>query len=57
MMAIVTKQVKDNRGNPRGIEHPILFADHSLYEVSFTNGQTEDLTLKVISENMLPQLD
>ena len=27
-----TKRVKDNKGNPRGIEHPTVFADHSLYE-------------------------
>ena len=26
-----TKRVSDNEGNPRGIEHPTLFADHSLY--------------------------
>ena len=35
-----TKRVKDNEGNPRGTEHPILFADHSLYKVSFPNGRT-----------------
>ena len=40
MMAGVTKRVKDKEGNPREIEHPALFEDHSLYEVSFTNGQT-----------------
>ena len=28
MMAGVTKHVTDNKGNPRGIEHPIFFADH-----------------------------
>ena len=55
-MARVTKRVKDNEGNPRGIEHPTFFADHSLYEVSFP-GQTEDLTANVIAENMLSQVD
>ena len=40
-MAIVTKSVKDNKFNPRNIEHTTLFIDNSLYEVSFTNGQTE----------------
>ena len=30
MMARVTKHVKYNKGNPRGVEHPALFADHSL---------------------------
>ena len=43
IMARVTKRVKDNEGNPRGIEHLTLFTDHSLYEVSFTNRRTEDL--------------
>ena len=57
MMAIVTNRVKENEGNPRGIEHPTLFSDHSLYKVSFPNGQTEDLTENVISENMLSQVD
>ena len=56
-MARVTKNVKYNEGKPRGIEHPKLFADHSLYEVSFPNGQTEDLTEKVITDNMLFQVD
>ena len=57
IMARFTKRVKDNKGNPRKIEHPALFADHSLYEVSFTNGQTEELTANVIYENMLSQVD
>ena len=38
MMSIFTKRVKYNEGNPRGIEHPTLFLDRSLYEVSFPNG-------------------
>ena len=33
MVARSTKRVKDNGGNPKGIEHPAFFADHSLYEV------------------------
>ena len=33
-----------------------LFSDHSLYEVSFPNGRTEDLTLNVITENMLSKI-
>ena len=37
MMARVIKKVKYNEGNSRGIEHPILFSDHSLYEVLFPN--------------------
>ena len=57
MMSKYTKHVKDIDGNPRGIEHPALFADHSLYEVSFTNGWTEDLIVNVITENMLYKLD
>ena len=40
MISRVTKRVRDNNGNPRGIEQPELFADHSLYEVSFPNGRT-----------------
>ena len=56
VMARVTNTVKDNNGNPRDIEQPALFADHSLYEVSFTNGRTEELTANVISENMLSQV-
>ena len=53
----VTNIVNDKEVNPRGIENPTLFADHSLYEVSFTNGRTEDLTVNVIYENMLLQVD
>ena len=56
MMARVTKRVEDNEVNPRGIEHPTLFADHSLYEVSFPHVRTEELTVKVIYENMLFQV-
>ena len=33
MMARVTKLLKGKESNPRGIEHPTLFAYHSLYEV------------------------
>ena len=53
IMARVTKRVKDNEGNPRGIEHPTSFADHSLYEVSFPNGLMEELTENVSAENMI----
>ena len=56
-MSRVTKRVKDNEDIPKWIEHPILFADHSLYEVSFTNVQTGELTAKVIAENMISQVD
>ena len=55
-MSRVTKPVKDNEGVPIGIEHPVLFADHSLYEVSFPNVRTEELTEKVIAENMISQV-
>ena len=55
-MSRVTNSVKDNEGNPRDIEHPKLFSDHSLYEVSFLNGQTEEMTANVIDENVLSQL-
>ena len=47
-MTRVTKCVKDNQGNPRAIEHPTLFVDHSLYEVTFPN---------VIADSMLSQVD
>ena len=57
MMSRVTNHVKDNEGNPRGREQPNFFADHSLYEVSFPNGQTEESTANMISENMLSQVD
>ena len=57
IMARVTKRVKYNEGDLRGIENPILFEDHSLYVVSFSNGQTEDLTARVTAENMLSQVD
>ena len=56
-MTRVTTRVKDNVDNPRGIEHPTLFVDHLLYEVSFPNGRTEELTANVIAENMLSQAD
>ena len=57
IMAGVTKCVKDNEGNNIGIEHPVLFSDQSLYEVSFPNGQTEDMTANVIAENILTKVD
>ena len=56
-MARVTKCLKANEDKPRGIEHPTLFSDHSLYEVSFTNGQTEELIDNVIAESMLSHVD
>ena len=31
MMNRVTKRVNDDDGKSGGIEHPILFTDHSLY--------------------------
>ena len=57
MMDRVTNRVNYNNGNPRRIKKPTLFSDHSLYEVSFTNGQTEELKSNVIAENMLYQVD
>ena len=56
IMARFTKRVKDNKGNPREIEHPASFSDHSLYEVPFTNVQMEDITANEIAENMLSQV-
>ena len=56
IMAWVTKLVKDNKGNPIGIEHPTFFAYHSLYEVSFSNVQIEKMTENVIVENILSQV-
>ena len=56
-MARVTNRVRDNEGKPRRIEQPTLFADHSIYEVLFTNVQMEELTENIISENMLSQVD
>ena len=56
-MTRFTNRVKDNNGKPRRIEHPILFAYHSLYEVLFNNGQTEYLIEHFIAENMLSQVD
>ena len=57
IIARVLTCVKDNKGNPRGSEHQDSFADHSLYEVLFPNGQMEELTLNIISENMLSKVD
>ena len=57
MISRVTKRVKYNKGKPRGIEHPIFFADQSLYEVSFPSGQIEYLKVNVIAENMLSHVD
>ena len=34
-----------------------MFAYHSLYEVSFPNGQTEELTSTMIAVNMQSQVD
>ena len=56
MIAKFTNFVKDNKGNPRGVENPVLFAYHSLYEVSFPNVRTEELTENMIYENMLSQV-
>ena len=56
-MARVTKRVKQNKVNPRGIECPTFFAGHSLYEVSFPNDQTEEPTANVIAKNMPFQVD
>ena len=56
-MARVTKSVRNNELNPRGIKHPDFFAYHSFYEVSFHNDQMEKLTTNVIAENMLYQVD
>ena len=56
-MARVNKRVKDNKDNPIGIEQPILFSDHSILEVSFPNGQREELTANVIAEKMISQVD
>ena len=57
IMVVFTKRVKYNKIDPRGIEHPTFFEDHSLYEVSFSNGRTEELAANVISENMISQVD
>ena len=57
MMDRFTKRVKDNEGNPIGIEQPALFADHYLYEVSFMNDRAEELTANAIAENMIFQVD
>ena len=57
VMARVTNHVKDNEGKPRKIENPALFADHSLYEVSFPNSRTKHLTANVIADKMLSQVD
>ena len=56
MMARVTKSAKYNEGKPKMIEQPTLFADHSLYEVSFRIGQTEKLTVNVVAENIRLQV-
>ena len=53
----VTNCVKDNKVNTRGIEHPTLFTDQYIYEVSFPNVQTEELTAIMIAENMVSQVD
>ena len=34
-----------------------MFSDNSLYEVSFPNGQTEELIEDLIAENMLSWVD
>ena len=34
-----------------------MFVDHSLYELLFSNGQTEYLTANMIDENILSQVD
>ena len=53
MMARVKNRVKYNEDNPRWIEQPTCFVDHSLYEVSFPNFRRNDMTVNAIAENML----
>ena len=53
IMTILINSVKYNNGNSRGIEHSTSFADHSLYEVSFLNGQMEELEADLIYEDIL----
>ena len=57
MMNRVTKRVNDDDGKSGGIEHPILFTDHSLYQVSFPNVRTEELIANMIAKHMLSQVD
>ena len=57
MITRVTKSVKENGGNPRGVQHSTLFEYHSLYKVSFPNVRTEDMIANIITENMLSQVD
>ena len=56
-MTRITKRVKDNEGNLRGIQQLKISPDHLLYKVSLPNGQTEELTENMITRNMLSQVD
>ena len=56
IMAKVMKKVKCKDNNIEGKGYNPLH-DHSVYEIEFTDGTTEELTANVIAENMLSQCD
>ena len=56
-MGRVTKRVRDNEGNVMGTPSNNPLTNHSLYEVEFPDGHTEELQYNIIAENMMSQVD
>jgi Reverse transcriptase (RNA-dependent DNA polymerase) len=48
----VTKRIRDTDGDPIGIKHDDPTMDTRLYEVTWTDGTTEELFANTIAENM-----
>lgn len=55
MAKVMKKVITDNANKSNHNYNPLN--DHSVYEVQFTDGSTEELTANVIAENMLSSCD
>jgi hypothetical protein len=53
----ITKQAKDNDGNPIGRRHNNYYLDTRQYEVELSDGTTEEYHANVIAENLFSQVD
>ncbi len=55
--ACVTKRMRDNEGLPigRASDNPLL--DSRKYEVEYADGNVEELTANIITENLIAQVD
>ena len=55
--ATVTKRLKDQDGLPCGVANPNPLLDTQLYEVTFLDGHTEELSANTIAQNLFAQVD